>query len=214
MIYGIKKNTCGVYLITNKLTGEQYVGASVDIPSRLSTHFGRDAKKYPWRKFYQDITKLGRESFTWRVLEECSKEQLLEREQFWYDKLNPTYNFDRPVKYPSQSEQTMRSAHRGERVERAIELRKELYNTKAYKELFKSIQRKRFTPVSVFNLQGVKLADFESISECARWVDEVTDFKGKNKVSKIRSVCLGERPTAFGFVFKFSKTCNDYPERE
>lgn len=214
MRYGIKRNTCGVYLIENRFTKEKYVGASVNVSGRLSSHFGRDAKKYIWRKFYQDILKLGREGFTWKLLEVCEKENLLEREQFWYDKLKPEYNFDRPVKFPSESKKISNLTHSTERYKKSIEVRKEKYNTKEYKELFRGIQQKRFCPVDVFTKTGEKIKSFENYSDCAKWLNENTTFKGKNKVSKIREVCDGTRPSAFGYVFRHSKTCNDYSERK
>lgn len=214
MRYGIKRNTCGVYLIENKFTGEKYVGASIDVGGRLSTHFGRDAKKYPWRKFYKDILELGREGFNWKLLEECERENLLEREQFWYDKLQPSYNYDRPVKFPCESKKTMVLAHTSERYKKSIEVKRERYKSKEYRKLFRDIQKKRFCPVDVFTKTGEKIKSFENYSDCAKWLNEVTTFKGKNKVSKIRDVCNGIRPSAFGYVFRHSKTCNDYSERK
>ena len=84
-------------MIKNKITNDFYIGSSVDIGGRLSTHFGRDAKHYIDHPLYQAINNYNFEDFEFCVLEECKPEEKIEREQFWYDKLNPTYNIVRPT---------------------------------------------------------------------------------------------------------------------
>ena len=53
--YGIPRGVCGVYMIKNKITNDFYIGSSVEIEGRLSTHFGRDAKRYINHPLYQAI---------------------------------------------------------------------------------------------------------------------------------------------------------------
>ena len=86
MKYGIPTNTSGVYMITCKATNKSYIGSSVNISARFSNHFYRDSRRYTHREFYQDVVKYGIEGFDWKVLEECPRDTLIGREQYWYDK--------------------------------------------------------------------------------------------------------------------------------
>ena len=61
--YGIPRGVCGVYMIKNKITNDFYIGSSVDIEGRLSTHFGRDARHYINHPLYQAINNYDFEDF-------------------------------------------------------------------------------------------------------------------------------------------------------
>ena len=210
MIYGVKRNTCGVYQIKNKVNGKSYVGASTNVSSRFSNHLNRDARKYYWRDFYKDILSYGKINFECILLEECKKEDLLEKEQYYYDLIKPEYNIVRPCEKMFNNETVRELGKTSDNNKLAIIKRKQLYNNTYYKKLFSDIQNKRKKPVQMEF--GNIVLNFESLSECARYVDDITSFKGKNKVSKIKAVCDGERPRAYGFKFKYK--CNDYSERK
>ena len=75
---------CGIYKITNQLNGKFYIGQSVDIYKRWLVHC-RDTDTCP---IHKAIQKYGKENFSIEVLEECSKEELNEKEIFWINKQN------------------------------------------------------------------------------------------------------------------------------
>ncbi len=80
---------CGIYCILNTITGNSYVGSAKDI-------------EYRWRKHRQMLTrgehhlpKLQRswdkhdpDVWQWIVQEECPEALLIEREQFYIDRLH------------------------------------------------------------------------------------------------------------------------------
>lgn len=81
----------GVYKITNIITGDFYIGSSKDIKLRLACHKCYSKwKQHLNSKLYQAFIKYGLNSFTFNVIEETSA--LKEREQYWIDKLHPSYN--------------------------------------------------------------------------------------------------------------------------
>lgn len=87
-------STIGIYKITNKLTGCAYVGQSIHIEERLKRHkqCPKENSHYP---LYQDIKSFGLENFHFEILEECSLDQLNEREIYWisfYDTYFNGYN--------------------------------------------------------------------------------------------------------------------------
>lgn len=91
----------GIYKITNKTTGECYIGQSVNIHNRWEQHRRNAVAKAKVRKYalYRDMRRYGINNFAFEVLEECSKFKLDEREQYWiiyYSKLGHLYNLKFP----------------------------------------------------------------------------------------------------------------------
>lgn len=84
---------CGVYKIVNKITGDFYIGSSSDIKARWHCHKNsNNYKRYPNSKLYNAMFKYGVKNFEFTLIEECSREDLLSREQYYIDTLKPDYN--------------------------------------------------------------------------------------------------------------------------
>lgn len=86
--------TCGIYRITNLLTGKSYIGQSVHIEERIRRHkqCPKDQLHYP---LYQDMCQFGIDNFNFEILEVCTPELLNEREIYWiafYDTYYSGYN--------------------------------------------------------------------------------------------------------------------------
>lgn len=88
----MKKNKiAGVYKITNIITGDFYIGSSCNIKRRWTDH--KSPSKWKLRsgmKLYQAFIKYGLGNFIFEVLEETT--DLHNREQYYIEKLNPSYN--------------------------------------------------------------------------------------------------------------------------
>ncbi len=90
----------GIYKITNLSNGMAQIGQAVDLRDRWSTHIktGLGAETPTRNKLYPAMLAFGVENFTFEVLEECSSEQLNEREKFqiqFYDTTNYGQNVTR-----------------------------------------------------------------------------------------------------------------------
>lgn len=210
--YGIGQHVCGVYLIENLINHKKYVGSSTEISNRFSEHLGRETRLYPEREFYKDVLEYGRDNFLCSVLEVCDKEDLIAREQFWYDKLHPEYNIFRPIEHTAQSEGFKEYMKKKGSYEKTGAALKKLYASDDWKDFFYENSRWKFRAVEMYDDSGFSM-EFECIKECVRYIESITDFKGKNKSSKIIEVCEGKRPTAFGFKYRYiDSKCNDYPK--
>lgn len=85
---------CGIYKITNKINGKCYIGQSINIQERWKHHRSYPIKKsyYP---LYKAFEKYDINNFLFEVIEECSIEELNEKEIYWinfYDSYYHGYN--------------------------------------------------------------------------------------------------------------------------
>ena len=84
---------CGIYKITNIITGDFYIGSSKDVKQRWTAHKKPSTwKNHPNNPMYIDMRKYGVEKFDFEVLEEVEESFLKEKEQQFIEMLKPTYN--------------------------------------------------------------------------------------------------------------------------
>lgn len=79
------RDVTGIYKITNQENGMNYVGQATSVKSRWLQHIKRGVgAEAPTRnKLYPVMYELGPEHFTFELLEECPREKLDEKEDFW-----------------------------------------------------------------------------------------------------------------------------------
>jgi len=77
----------GVYLIFNWVNGKAYVGSSIKLNLRINQHKSDLNKNVHDNRHLQKAwNKYWSVSFDFYIIEYCSKENLIEREQYWIDK--------------------------------------------------------------------------------------------------------------------------------
>jgi group I intron endonuclease len=87
------KGKSGIYMLTNKLTSDIYIGQSTDISKRFKNYFNLSyIKSKDSFIINKALIKYGYYNFSVTILEYCDKYDLLVREQYYFDKLNPQYN--------------------------------------------------------------------------------------------------------------------------
>lgn len=82
-----------VYKITNITNNKIYIGSTVNLKKRKNNHL-RFLRKNKHCNIYlqKSFNKYGEHNFQFQVLEKCSPSNLVEREQYYIDTLNPNYN--------------------------------------------------------------------------------------------------------------------------
>ena len=74
----------GIYCITNRINGKKYVGSSICIHKRFGEHKTELRGKRHINSYLQkSYKKNGEENFVFEIIEECPKECLIEREEYW-----------------------------------------------------------------------------------------------------------------------------------
>ena len=72
----------GIYKIENLINGKIYVGQSNNIERRFSQHKSPyEQKRFSDKPLYKAFQKYGIENFSFSVIEECTVEQLNEKEK-------------------------------------------------------------------------------------------------------------------------------------
>lgn len=85
-----------IYLIRNLVNHKVYVGQTCNPSRRRSGHFS-NTKKQIDHPFYRSIQKHGVENFSFEVIEECSDDQIDDREIYWityYDSCNREFGYN------------------------------------------------------------------------------------------------------------------------
>ena len=88
------KRISGIYMIKCATNGDRYIGSAKSLFSRKSDHWINLRKNKHHNKHLQNVwNKYGEFSFAFEILEFVKDEaRLLEREQYWIDKLKPELN--------------------------------------------------------------------------------------------------------------------------
>lgn len=113
----------GIYKITSNVDGKIYIGSSINITNRWKAHIKKLKENTHHSRYFQNAwNKHGSDNFIFERIENVKdKNKLLEREQYYLDKLTPFANLDRGyninpmagsnlgVKYSEESKKKMSS---------------------------------------------------------------------------------------------------------
>lgn len=207
---------CCVYKLTNTVTGKFYIGSTYNLKARMKYHrysYGRN----PNKELGADISKYGWDLFSVEVLEECTRENVRERERFYIDSLNAVevgYNAVRATTYQDlMHDMNVKNwrdpKYRETRSAASREVQKRrLENPEYFAQ--KSAQLKRYTdslkrPVGMYSKNGELLHTFGGIREAERWLISVGKTQSKSSASSsIADCCKGGRhKTVYGYVWKY-----------
>lgn len=82
----------GIYMYENKINHKKYIGQSTNIERRKEEHLKWPSK---YSRFDLELQAIGEEQFTFSILEECSVDELDEKEIYWikfYNSKEEGYN--------------------------------------------------------------------------------------------------------------------------
>jgi group I intron endonuclease len=95
-IYKENNRKSGIYRWVNLINGSTYIGSAADLTRRLRDYF---SPKWLMKEslknnsiIYRALLKNGYSNFRLEILEYCEKDIIIERENYYFDVLKPTYN--------------------------------------------------------------------------------------------------------------------------
>lgn len=166
----------GVYLIRNVANGMFYIGSSVNINDRFSTHISKLKSNMNQNKKMQiDFNLFGRESFVLEILEECCVSELRQKEHEYILKLKPTYN----VFLPDST--GLNKTYIGEMTPKKIKLKRE----KERKEKIK--QERKITGESPYGIEFSKMMSEKTKKHWDSLSEEERRLKNKYKFGRVFS---------------------------
>ena len=150
LIYNIFKigekvvKICGIYKITNTITGDFYIGSSNNVKRRLAAHkWPSKWNEYPNNPMYLDMQEYGIDKFVFEVLAEVEEGSLKEMEQQFIEKLKPTYNNRNAkgidVERRKKSQKQYHKEYR--KTDKNKDYQKEYQKTDKYKEHMKEYEK-------------------------------------------------------------------------
>ena len=123
----MKNKVCGVYKITNTVTGDFYIGSSKNVNVRWASHkWSSTWKANPNNRLYQDMQKYGVENFMFQIVALLMPKCLKQAEQEFIETLKPTYNnYNANGQNVDRRKETMKEY---EKYDKCKEYRKEYRN--------------------------------------------------------------------------------------
>jgi group I intron endonuclease len=92
-IYKENQDKSGIYMFTNKLTNDIYIGQSINLANRFKNYFNISYLKHKDSLVIsRALIKYGFSNLSITILEYCEISDLVNREQYYFDKLKPKYN--------------------------------------------------------------------------------------------------------------------------
>lgn len=186
----------GVYKIENQITKDIYIGSSINLNNRKSRHF-KDLEKQIHHSIIlqRAVNKYGIKNFNFIILEKCSKETLLQREQYYLDLLQPLYN-------------VLQNAGNslGHIVSEETKIKHRKYALENNVKPPESTWKEKQQEVYMLDKETLDIIQkFESLSSACRFIG-----KKETYVSTISSCCNNKRFSAFGYRWVF--TIEDIPK--
>ena len=139
---------CGIYKITNTVTGDFYIGSSKDVKRRWTVHKCKSKwNEQPNNPMYLDMQKYGVDKFAFEILEVVEPEKLKEKEQQFIETLKPTYNrcnakgLNVERRKETHKEYQKKYEKTDKRKKYKKEYNKEYHKTDKYKEYQKEYQQ-------------------------------------------------------------------------
>lgn len=86
------KNKSGIYRWINKLNNNTYVGSGLNLSKRIGEYYSQSELQRNPRPIHAALLKHKYENFKLEILEYCRADELITREQYYLDLLEPEYN--------------------------------------------------------------------------------------------------------------------------
>lgn len=152
----------GIYKITNLTNNKVYIGQTTNFHQRKLDHFKKTAVNQRPINLHRDMKKVGVDKFSMALLEECSVEDLDNREKYWTDRYSKDHEMYNIVSgNPSYS-----SHNKKIQSKRFTKMNKENWKNPEYRKMMSQKSSER---------QKKRLEDPEYLAEKSAQLKKYTD---------------------------------------
>ena len=187
----------GIYYIKSP-SNKYYIGSTNNFKRRKKQYARASCKAQ--KKLYNSIIKYGWESHEWGILDHCSEDVLIEREQMCIDFYKPELNLNPIAAKPPSWLGKKRSEETKRKISMTLKNKKKKPFTKKHiKNLSKSLinNNRRSKTVLQYSKDGVFIAEYISAAKASKELGILQ--------SNITGVCRNERKSTGGFIFKYKE---------
>lgn len=195
----------GIYKITNP-KGKIYIGKSINLENRKKS-YSRLSQIKGQPLIYNSIIKYGWENHMFEIQEECSLEEINDREIYWINTFNcikEGLNLKQGGEGGNHHPETilkMRNTKLNKKqpwsIPQATIMGKANKGKIRTEEFKNNVRLNNSKPILQYDKQGNFIKEWECGYDAAR-------FLGKQN-SAISECCYGKRKTAYGYIWKFKK---------
>lgn len=206
----------GIYIIRNIISGDFYIGSSINIKRRFYEHkTALTNNKHHSIILQRAWNKYGKDSFRFEELELIDNQHIICREQFYLDSLKPVYNIcniagkgntnKRSLEFIEKMKLGLYRARQDGRWMNSEHLlkmqdgRKRVgYSLEERKARSDRQKGNKFREISIiqYDREGNILSEYKSATEAAR-VNNWKDY------STITACCKGRRKSSHNYIWKY-----------
>ena len=191
--FGYKKS--GIYCIKNITNDKCYIGSSTHIYYRLRRHKSDLLRNVHANPILQNAyNKYGADSFVVSIIEECSEDIVLQREQYYIDTLNPVYNITKEVINNRPSPESRLKTSNTMKAKAKAGIRVNCMNENKRKQ------------IDLYDYNCKFLKRFDSYGDAGRFIKETYSMFSSDSVSTIVKSKFGKYKDYF--LIETTKSCN------
>jgi group I intron endonuclease len=200
----------GIYQIVSIVNNRIYIGSSCNLSIRKSQHFKKlKNNKHPNSHLQNHCNKYGIEDLEFHLIECCSKEKLIEREQYWIDTLSPEFNrckiagpfmagdnhpkFFKGKNFSTAHKDALKNAHADFSGKNHPSFGK---HYKQYNQ--KPLEQRKAKPIDQYDIEGNYIKSFNNCRTASIHLNIPYE--------KLRQCVVGGNKTAGGFIWVYKGT--------
>lgn len=181
----------GIYKIKCKINNKIYIGSTINLVRRKCNHFTKlDNKIHHNIHLQRSYEKHGKNNFEFIILEECSKDMLILKEQYYIDTYKPEYNI---LKIAGSSLGRKLSKEHKNKIKISLKAINFKPSIRGILESNKLNQKK----VYQYTTDKIFIREYDSISEAGR----ISNL-GSSRISRC---CNGKLYKSGNFIWTFNK---------
>lgn len=193
---------CGIYGIKNIVNGKMYVGQAINIYKRWKDHIDDLNEDKHYNIHLQRSWNLyGQENFKFFILEECSQEDLNQKEIFYVDKFNAYINGYNQTRGGDGS---LGYKHNDETIEKMCKIQQERFQDVSNREVLRDAHKFESKPILQIDFSGNVIYEWPSVNWAAKTLN-------LNIIAITNALKLRQRKKTYaGYIWIYS--CDYNPE--